>query len=135
MNRDMKKMKPVWMKKAILVLILMCMGYFAYTQKPLFYIEKTYSVGSWEDNGQEQEEQEISLLGNQVIEQEFIALQPELTNVQIDFKAWEQKNGNGSIRVEIRDLEGNVLASAEKKVTGLIPSKSGITTTFSVLRP
>ncbi len=124
--------KKMWIKKGILVLLIVYMGIFVYTQKALFYVEKTYAEGNWESSTEDKTEQEISLLGNQQIEQEFIAKETELTKVLIDFRANEQKNGSGSILVEIQDQEGKVVASAQKAVTKLVQSKSGITTTFSV---
>lgn len=137
MAADTGKRNTNWIKKGILVLIVVCMAIFTFSQQQLFYIEKKYSVGNWEDDGNKLDniEAEISVLGNQVVEQQFIAKESELINVAIDFKAWEQKNGKGSILVEIQDMSGTVLASAEKKVPALRQSKEGVTTTFGVRTP
>lgn len=90
-----------------------------------FYMEKEYVesvIG--------EEEEEIPLTGNQEVRQEFQALESEMTKVMIDFKAWEQKNGSGTIVVELQDQNGTVLVSSQKDVKNLKQSKTSVTTTF-----
>ena len=68
--------------------------------KDQFYIEKEYSASNKmpsDENGEKVSPAEISLIGNQEIRQDFIARESEITKVMIDFKAWEQKNGTGTI--------------------------------------
>lgn len=95
-----------------------------------FYVEKEYTASDSLESGGEAEE--ISLLGNQEVRQEFTAQESEITKVMIDFKAWEQRNGSGKIIVELQNQDGEVLASAKKNVKNLKQSKTSITTTFSI---
>ena len=103
--------------------------------KDQFYIEKEYSASNTmplDENGEKVSPAEISLIGNQEIRQDFIARESEITKVMIDFKAWEQKNGAGTIEVDLEDQTGNVLASAKKDVKKLKQSKTSVTTTFAL---
>lgn len=122
-------------KKIILLLILLIMAVTVGINKDEFYIEKDYSASNQmplDENGENIEPQEIPLTGNQEIRQEFTARQSEMTKVMIDFKAWEQRNGSGTIEVDLEDQSGNVLASAQKEVKKLKQSKTSVTTTFSL---
>ncbi len=103
--------------------------------KDAFYIEKEYdsSYGAKNyDNVSDREKREISLDGTQTVCQKFIAQENEITKVMIDFKAWEQRNGSGTIIVELQDQDGTVLASAKKDVRKLKQSKTSVTTTFAI---
>ena len=122
-------------KKTILILLLVVMGIVVGVNKDQFYVEKEYSASnkmSLDASGEKKEPEEIDLLGNQEIRQEFTALESEFTKVMIDFKAWEQRNGTGTIEVELQDADGTVLASSEKEVKSLKQSKMSVTTTFSL---
>ncbi|MDO4307292.1 MAG: sulfatase-like hydrolase/transferase [Eubacteriales bacterium] len=134
MSADHKKKKHERIKKSILIAVLLCVAVLTGTRWEQFYVEKTYSVENTDnkESGEEYEPDEISVLGNQTVVQEFEALESEILNVAIDFKVWEQKNGKGKIVVEIQTMDGEVLASAEKAVKKLQQNKKGITTAFSV---
>ena len=124
-----------YIKKVILVMILLVMVVTVGIHKNQFYIEKEYSASNSmpvDKNGETMDPEEISLIGNQEIRQEFIARESEITKVMIDFKAWEQKNGTGTIEVDLEDQNGNVLASAKKEVKKLKQSKTSVTTTFAL---
>ena len=124
-----------YIKKVILVMILLVMAVTVGIHKNQFYIEKEYSASNSmpvDKNGETMDPEEISLIGNQEIRQEFIARESEITKVMIDFKAWEQKNGTGTIEVDLEDQNGNVLASAKKEVKKLKQSKTSVTTTFAL---
>ena len=103
------------------------MGIMLIVNRNAFYEEKeygsAYSVRS---------AKEISLNGTQEICQEFVAKEKEITKVMLDFKAWEQKNGSGTIVVEIQNKDGMVLATAQKEVRKLKQSKRSVTTTFAI---
>lgn len=122
-------------KKTVLVLILLFMGIVVGIHRDEFYVEKEYSASnsmSKDENGEALEPGEIALDGSVEVRQEFIARESELTKVMIDFKAWEQKNGKGTIQIEVQDQAGEVLASAEKPVSNLVQSKMSTTTAFSI---
>lgn len=122
-------------KKGILVLLLLIMAVTVGIHKDEFYIEKEYSASNrmpQDSNGESIDPEEISLLGNQEVRQEFTALESEITKAMIDFKAWEQRNASGTIEVDLEDQDGNVLASSEKSVKKLKQSKTSVTTTFSL---
>ena len=107
------------------------MGIILIVNRNAFYEEKEYgSAYNKQDSGSVQ--REISLNGNQEVCQKFLASEKEITKVMIDFKAWEQKNGSGTIVVEIQNQDGTVLASAEKAVEKLKQSKMSVTTTFAI---
>lgn len=134
-NLSRRKKNKLSMKKIILITILLVMTIIVGVNKDAFYIEKEYTASnqmSSEEDGTKTEPKEISLLGNQEVRQEFIALESEITKVMIDFKAWEQRNGSGTIIVELQDQSGNILASSEKDVKKLKQSKTSVTTTFSL---
>lgn len=135
-NTDRKGEKEVKnIKKGILVVLLLVMVVTVGIHKDEFYIEKEYSASNSmpkDVNGEKTDPEEISLLGNQEIRQEFTARESEITKIMIDFKAWEQRNGSGTIEVDLEDQSGNVLASAKKDVTKLKQSKTTVTTTFSL---
>ena len=126
-------MIPKDKKKWILtVILLLCIG-FIVTQNEHFYVEKNYK-SELQRNGLHKEEgfapEKISLSGNQTVEQEFVAIDSELERVSINFEAWEQKNGSGTIHVEVVSPEGDVLASAEKPLQMLRQSKNHTDTNF-----
>ena len=103
------------------------MGIMLIVNRNAFYEEKEYGSAY---SGQS--EKEISLNGTQEICQEFVAKEKEITKVMLDFKAWEQKNGSGTIVVEIQNKDGMVLATAQKEVRKLKQSKTSVTTTFAI---
>lgn len=127
-------MRRDWIKKGLLIGLLVCVAVLVGVNWKQFYIEKTYSIQDMKnsDDGEKYEPEELSVLGNQTVTQEFTALESEILEVAVDFKVWEQKNGTGKILVEIQTIDGEVLASKEKTVENLVQGKYGITTTFSV---
>ena len=128
-------MKKTKIKKGILLLLILVMAVTLGVNKDKFYVEKVYTASDKMPKGEDGKTvspEEISLLGNQEIRQEFTATESEVTKVLIDFKAWEQRNGTGTIEVDLEDADGNVLASAQKEVKKLKQSKETVTTTFSL---
>lgn len=107
--------------------MLLVMGIMLIVNRNAFYEEKEYGSAY-----SAQSEKEISLNGTQEICQEFVAKEKEITKVMLDFKAWEQKNGSGTIVVEIQNKDGMVLAAAQKEVRKLKQSKRSVTTTFAI---
>ena len=107
--------------------MLLVMGIILIVNRNAFYEEKEYGSAY-----SAQSEKEISLNGTQEICQEFVAKEKEITKVMLDFKAWEQKNGSGTIVVEIQNKDGMVLATAQKEVRKLKQSKRSVTTTFAI---
>ena len=107
--------------------MLLVMGIILIVNRNAFYEEKEYGSAY-----SAQSEKEISLNGTQEICQEFVAKEKEITKVMLDFKAWEQKNGSGTIVVEIQNKDGMVLAAAQKEVRKLKQSKRSVTTTFAI---
>ena len=103
------------------------MGIMLIVNRNAFYEEKEYGSAY-----SAQSEKEISLNGTQEICQEFVAKEKEITKVMLDFKAWEQKNGSGTIVVEIQNKDRMVLAAAPKEVRKLKQSKRSVTTTFAI---
>ncbi len=129
-NETKTGQKKYWTKKILLLLVLLVMAITVGVNRDAFYVEKEYTASGSSKNSQDPEE--ISLLGNQEVRQEFMALESEITKVMIDFKAWEQRNGSGTIVVELQNSDGEVLASAKKDVKKLKQSKTSVTTTFAL---
>ncbi len=131
MKTETKPKKQIrWnvVKKVVLLLVLVgLVGTIAWN-RDLFYVNYPFKATDQPVS----ERTEISMLGSQEVQQEFIARTSDMVKAKISFKAWEPKNGSGIVHVELRDLEDNVLATQDKKVTSLVQSKGGIGTTFAL---
>lgn len=120
-------------KKLILILCILVMTGVAAFNYDKFYVEKEYIVSDKTD--MEEEPREIEITGSHEVRQEFTAKEKELSSVKIEFKAWEQRNDEGKIYVEVQDQDGSVLGSARLSVRRIVQSKYGNKTKFELNAP